>query len=74
MTPRTFLRTAAVLTLVQLFAAVAHAQNALDDIVAKKLLVVAIPTDSAPYGFVGTDLKPQGLDIDTAELIAPSSA
>jgi polar amino acid transport system substrate-binding protein len=69
MTPRTFLRTAAVLTLVPLFAAVAHAQNALDDIVAKKLLVVAIPTDSAPYGFVGTDLKPQGLDIDTAELI-----
>ena len=69
MTPRTFLRTAAVLTLVPLFAAVAHAQNALDDIVAKKLLVVAIPTDSAFYGFVGTDLKPQGLDIDTAELI-----
>jgi len=69
MTPRTFLRTAAVLTLVPLFAAVAHAQNALDDIIAKKLLVVAIPTDSAPYGFVGTDLKPQGLDIDTAELI-----
>ena len=47
----------------------AHAQTALDDIMAKKLLVVAIPTDSAPYGFVGTDLKPQGLDIDTAELI-----
>ena len=69
MTPRTFLRTAAVLTLVPLCAAVAHAQNALDDIIAKKLLVVAIPTDSAPYGFVGTDLKPQGLDIDTAELI-----
>ena len=69
MTPRTFLRTAAVLALVPLFAGYAHAQNALDDIVAKKLLVVAIPTDSAPYGFVGTDLKPQGLDIDTAELI-----
>ncbi|MBI3368844.1 MAG: transporter substrate-binding domain-containing protein, partial [Burkholderiales bacterium] len=27
------------------------------------------PTDFPPYGFVGTDLKPQGLDIDTALLI-----
>ncbi len=28
-----------------------------------------MPTDSAPYGYVGTDLQPQGLDIDTAQLI-----
>jgi polar amino acid transport system substrate-binding protein len=48
----------------------AFAQSALDDLLAKKLLVVAIPTDSAPYGFVGTDLQPQGLDIDMANLIA----
>ncbi len=41
----------------------------LDDVLARKLLVVAVPTDSAPYGFVGTDLKPQGLDIDVAEMI-----
>jgi polar amino acid transport system substrate-binding protein len=47
----------------------AHAQTALDDVMAKKLLVVAIPTDSAPYGYVGTDLAPQGLDIDMANLI-----
>src|SRR3954462_9435920 len=47
----------------------AHAQTALDDVLAKKLLVVAIPTDSAPYGYVGTDLQPQGLDIDMANLI-----
>jgi polar amino acid transport system substrate-binding protein len=31
---------------------------------------IAIPTDYPPYGFVGTDLKPQGLDIDMALLIA----
>jgi len=49
--------------------ATAHAQTALDDVMAKKLLVVAIPTDSAPYGYVGTDLVPQGLDIDMANLI-----
>jgi polar amino acid transport system substrate-binding protein len=51
------------------FVAPAFAQDALDEVMAKKLLRVAVPTDSAPYGFVGTDLKPQGLDIDTAELI-----
>ena len=37
---------------------------------AKKLITIAIPTDFPPYGFVGTDLKPQGLDIDMAQLIA----
>lgn len=46
-----------------------RAQNALDEIVAKKQITIAIPTDFPPYGFVGTDLKPQGLDIDMAQLI-----
>ena len=50
-------------------AAPAFAQNALDDILAKKVLTVAIPTDSAPFGSVGPDLKPQGYDIDVANLI-----
>ncbi|MFT3954523.1 MAG: transporter substrate-binding domain-containing protein [Piscinibacter sp.] len=47
-----------------------QAQAALDDVLAKKLITIAIPTDFPPYGFVGTDLKPQGLDIDMANLIA----
>jgi len=51
-------------------AAVAQAQNALDDIMKSKSIRIAIPTDFAPYGFVGTDLKPQGLDIDMANYIA----
>jgi polar amino acid transport system substrate-binding protein len=46
-----------------------QAQTALDDILSSKLLKVAVPTDSAPYGYVGTDLKPIGLDIDMAYLI-----
>ena len=46
------------------------AQTALDDITARKQINVAIPTDFPPYGFVGTDLKPQGLDIDMAHYIA----
>lgn len=48
----------------------AQAQSALDSVMAKKLITIAIPTDFPPYGFVGTDLKPQGLDIDMANLIA----
>jgi polar amino acid transport system substrate-binding protein len=48
---------------------VVQAQTALDDIVKAKVLKVAVQTDSAPYGFVGTDLKPIGLDVDMAYLI-----
>ena len=48
----------------------AQAQAALDTVLAKKQITIAIPTDFPPYGFVGTDLQPQGLDIDMARLIA----
>jgi polar amino acid transport system substrate-binding protein len=47
----------------------AHAQTALDDVMKNKLIKIAVPTDFPPYGFVGVDLKPQGLDVDTANLI-----
>ncbi len=47
----------------------AHAQSALDNVMKAKLIKIAIPTDFPPYGFVGIDLKPQGLDIDTANYI-----
>jgi len=57
-------------TLAALAVGAASAQGALDGIVAKKQITIAIPTDFPPYGFVGTDLKPQGLDIDMANLIA----
>ena len=46
-----------------------HAQTALDDIMKAKEIKIAIPTDFPPYGFVGTDLKPQGLDVDMANHI-----
>jgi polar amino acid transport system substrate-binding protein len=48
----------------------AHAQSALDGITHAKLIKIAIPTDFPPYGFVGVDLQPQGLDVDMAKLIA----
>ena len=48
----------------------AQAQSALDDVMKAKKITIGIPTDFPPYGFVGTDLKPQGLDIDMANYIA----
>ncbi len=35
-----------------------------------KLIKIAIPTDFPPYGSVGADMAPRGLDIDTAHYIA----
>ncbi|MEF7614225.1 transporter substrate-binding domain-containing protein [Aquincola sp. MAHUQ-54] len=68
---RPFLAAAAAAAVLVLGAAQpAAAQTALDDITTKKVITIAIPTDYPPYGFVGTDLKPQGLDIDMAQLIA----
>lgn len=59
------------LALAALFAATGvQAQSALDDVLKAKTLKVAVPTDFPPYGFVGTDLKPQGLDIEMAHYIA----
>ena len=48
----------------------AQAQTALEGVMKTKLIKIAIPTDFPPYGFVGTDLQPQGLDVDMAKYIA----
>jgi len=66
---RPFLAAATALAALAFAAVPAAAQNALDDILGKKTITIAIPTDFPPYGFVGTDLKPQGLDIDMANYI-----
>jgi len=52
-----------------LFSTTARA-DALDDIVKSGVLKVAVPQDFPPFGSVTSDLKPQGLDIDVATLIA----
>jgi polar amino acid transport system substrate-binding protein len=51
-------------------AAGAQAQSALERITSSKTIRIAVPTDFPPYGFVGPDMQPQGLDVDTARLIA----
>jgi polar amino acid transport system substrate-binding protein len=42
----------------------------LDDIKSRGLLKVAVPQDFPPFGSVGTDLQPQGYDIDMAKYLA----
>ena len=70
MTPRSFLKSVSLLAAAALWLPGAvQAQTALDDVMAKKRIAIAIPTDFPPYGFVGTDLKPQGLDVDMAHYI-----
>jgi polar amino acid transport system substrate-binding protein len=44
--------------------------DGLDSIMAAKVIKVAVPQDFAPFGSAGLDLKPQGYDIDMANLIA----
>ncbi|WP_417660986.1 transporter substrate-binding domain-containing protein [Pseudomonas sp.] len=44
--------------------------DGLSDISERGVLKVAVPQDFPPFGSVGPDLKPRGLDIDTAQLLA----
>ena len=46
--------------------------DGLDAIMAAKVIKIAVPQDFAPFGSAGLDLKPQGYDIDMANLIAKS--
>lgn len=52
-----------------LMQSIAHADT-LSDINQRGVLKVAVPQDFPPFGSVGPDLKPRGLDIDTAQLLA----
>ena len=56
-------------TLALLAAGGVHAQTALDGIMKSKTIKIAVPTDFPPYGMVGVDLAPQGLDVDMANYI-----
>lgn len=60
----------ALTTTALLAAAGVQAQTALDDVMKAKEIKIAVPTDFPPYGSVGTDLKPQGLDVEVAQYIA----
>lgn len=44
--------------------------EALDDVIKAGVLKVAVPQDFPPFGSVNAEMKPQGLDIDVAALMA----
>ncbi|EAQ63573.1 putative amino acid ABC transporter, periplasmic protein [Marinomonas sp. MED121] len=44
--------------------------DVLQDIQGRKLIRIAVPQDFPPFGSIGTDLKPQGIDVDMANYIA----
>lgn len=50
--------------------AYAQEDKSLENILAKKSIALGIPTDYPPYGFMGPDFKPTGVDVATAQLIA----
>lgn len=52
------------------FSAPVHAEDTLAAVAAKKSISIGIPTDFPPFGFVGPDFKPEGLDVQVAKLIA----
>lgn len=46
------------------------AADGLEDITKRGVLKVAVPQDFPPFGSIGPDMQPRGLDIDTAQLLA----
>ncbi|MBD5770881.1 transporter substrate-binding domain-containing protein [Marinomonas colpomeniae] len=52
------------------FSALNATADVLQDITDRKLIRIAVPQDFPPFGSIGTDLKPQGIDIDMANYIA----
>ncbi|MBE3638180.1 transporter substrate-binding domain-containing protein [Mangrovicoccus algicola] len=61
---------AALAAATALSAAPAAFADALEDIKSAGIIRVAVPQDFPPFGSVGTDMKPQGYDVDMARLIA----
>ena len=69
MTQRYSALLAALFASLMLSQAPAHADG-LEDVVKRGVLKVAVPQDFPPFGSVGPDMQPRGLDIDTAKLLA----
>ncbi len=59
-----------VMALGLLTGALAAQADQLDNVLQKGVLKVAVPQDFPPFGSVGTDLQPQGYDIDMAAYLA----
>lgn len=67
---RRSLLSACALSVASLLCTPTFAQDLLSQIMSRKTLRVAVPTDTPPYGFVGPDMVAKGIDIDMANLLA----
>jgi polar amino acid transport system substrate-binding protein len=70
MNRRHFIRFLTATALTTSLAAPLAQADVLESVQKAGVLKVAVPQDFPPFGSVGADLKPQGYDIDMAELIA----
>lgn len=61
---------AAFAAVVTSMVALPAAADRLDDVMNRKVIHIAVPTDYPPFGSVGSDMQPKGMDIDIAKLIA----
>lgn len=52
------------------FSALSASADVLQDIKDRNLIRIAVPQDFPPFGSIGTNLKPQGIDVDMANYIA----
>ena len=52
------------------FSSINATADVLQDIKDRNLIRIAVPQDFPPFGSIGTDLKPQGIDVDMANYIA----
>lgn len=59
-----------VSVVVSALAVPAVADGGLASIMAQNSIRIAVPTDYPPFGFVGPDMQPKGMDIDMAKRIA----
>ena len=48
----------------------AQEDKSLQNVLDKKTIALGIPTDYPPYGYMGPDFKPTGIDVAVAQLIA----
>lgn len=48
----------------------AQEDKSLQNVLGKKSIALGIPTDYPPYGYMGADFKPTGVDVAVAQLIA----
>lgn len=53
-----------------IFGSVAAKADALQDIISRGVIRIAVPVDTPPFGYLGADREPTGYDIELAKMLA----